>query len=171
MRLADEMGFDRIISNQPQYSLIWRVIEAEVVPLSQKEGVGQIVWSPLAQGVLTGKYLPGQSGPPADSRASGPEGGEMSWLLRDEVLEPVQAYAELCREAGYTPASVALAWVLRNENVSSAIVGASRPEQIAENVKALDVVLEPDFVAAIEKVLEPTTLFDPGFTLSPATRP
>ena len=171
LRLADEMGFDRIISSQPQYSLIWRVIEAEVVPLSQKEGVGQIVWSPLAQGVLTGKYLPGQSGPPADSRANGPEGGEMSWLLRDEVLEPVQAYAELCREAGYTPASVALAWVLRNENVSSAIVGASRPEQIAENVKALDVVLEPDFVTAIEKVLEPTTLFDPGFTLSPATRP
>ncbi len=95
----------------------------------------------------------------------------MSWLLRDEVLEPVQAYAELCREAGYSPASVALAWVLRNENVSSAIVGASRPEQIAENVKALDVVLEPDFVEAIEKVLEPTTLFDPGFTLSPTTRP
>ena len=81
------------------------------------------------------------------------------------------SYAELCREAGYTPAAVALAWVLRNQNVSSAIVGASRPEQIAENVKALDVVLEPDFVEAIEKVLEPTTLFDPGFTLSPVTRP
>lgn len=171
LRLADEMGFDRIVSNQPQYSLIWRVIEAEVVPLSQKEGVGQIVWSPLAQGVLTGKYQPGQAGPPQGSRASGPEGGEMSWLLRDEVLEPVQAYAALCREAGYTPASVALAWVLRNENVSSAIVGASRPEQIAENVKALDVMLEPDFVEAIEKVLEPTTLKDPGFTLSPETRP
>ena len=171
LRLADEMGFDRIVSNQPQYSLIWRVIEAEVVPLCLKEGVGQIVWSPLAQGILTGKYLPGTSGPPAGSRATGPEGGEMSWLLRDEVLEPVQAYAALCREAGYTPASVALAWVLRNENVSSAIVGASRPEQIAENVKALEVVLEPDFVEAIEKVLAPTTLFDPGFTLSPDTRP
>jgi aryl-alcohol dehydrogenase-like predicted oxidoreductase len=94
----------------------------------------------------------------------------MGWLLRDEVLEPVQAYAALCREAGYTPASVALAWVLRNQNVSAAIVGASRPEQIKENVKALDVVLEPDFVEAIEKVLEPTTLFDPGFTFSPASR-
>ena len=171
LRMADEMGFDRIVSNQPQYSMIWRVIEAEIVPLCQKEGVGQIVWSPLAQGVLTGKYLPGESGPPQDSRATGPEGGEMSWLLRDEVLEPVQAYAALCREAGYTPASVALAWVLQNENVSSAIVGASRPEQIAENVKALDVVLEPDFVEAIEQALAPTTLFDPGFTLSPATRP
>jgi aryl-alcohol dehydrogenase-like predicted oxidoreductase len=171
LRLADEMGFDRIVSNQPQYSMIWRVIEAEIVPLCQKEGVGQIVWSPLAQGVLTGKYLPGSSGPPQDSRATGPEGAEMSWLLRDEVLEPVQTYAALCREAGYAPASVALAWVLKNENVSSAIVGASRPEQIAENVKALDVVLEPDFVEAIEKALAPTTLLDPGFTLSPATRP
>jgi aryl-alcohol dehydrogenase-like predicted oxidoreductase len=171
LQLADEMGFDRIVSNQPQYSLIWRVIEPEVVPLCEKEGVGQIVWSPLAQGILTGKYLPGSSAPPAGSRATGPEGAEMSWLLRDEVLVPVQAYVALCREAGYSPASVALAWVLRNENVSSAIVGASRPEQIAENVKALDVELEPDFVEAIEKALEPTTLLDPGFTLSPETRP
>ncbi len=170
LHLADEMGFDRIISNQPQYSLIWRVIEAEVVPLSEKEGVSQIVWSPLAQGVLTGKYRPGE-GPPDGTRATGPEGEEMNWLLRDEVLEPVQDYAELCRQAGHTPAAVALAWVLRNENVSSAIVGASRPEQIAENVKALDIELEPDFVAAIEKALEPTTLLDPGFTFSPAERP
>jgi aryl-alcohol dehydrogenase-like predicted oxidoreductase len=138
--------------------------------LCQEEGVGQIVWSPLAQGVLSGKYLPGAA-PLADSRATGVEGEEMSWLLRDEVLIPVQEYAELCRQAGYTPAAVALAWVLQNDNVSSAIVGASRPEQIAENVKALDIDLEPDFVAAIEKVLEPTTLFDPAFTFSPDTRP
>ena len=95
----------------------------------------------------------------------------MSWLLRDEVLTPVQEYAELCRQAGYTPASVALAWVLQNENVSSAIVGASRPEQIGENVKAREIDLEPDFVAAIEKALEPTTLFDPAFTMSPNPRP
>jgi aryl-alcohol dehydrogenase-like predicted oxidoreductase len=170
LRIADEMGFDRLVSNQPQYSLIWRVIEAEVVPLCEKEGVGQIVWSPLAQGVLTGKYAPGGAEPPGDSRAKGPEGGEMGWLLRDEVLEPVQAYAALCREAGHTPAAVALAWVLRNQNVSSAIVGASRPEQIVENVKALDVALEPDFVEAVEKVLAPATLFDPAFTFSPASR-
>jgi aryl-alcohol dehydrogenase-like predicted oxidoreductase len=170
LRMADEMGFDRIISNQPQYSMIWRVIEAEVVPLCYEEGVGQIVWSPLAQGVLTGKYKPGEAAPEG-SRSTGAEGSEMSWLLRDEVLEPVQAYADLCRQAGYTPASVALAWVLQNENVSSAIVGASRPEQIAENIRALDVVLEPDFVEAIEAALAPTTLFDPGFTLSPETRP
>jgi aryl-alcohol dehydrogenase-like predicted oxidoreductase len=170
LRLADDMGLDRIVSNQPQYSLMWRVIEAEVVPLCEKEGIGQIVWSPLAQGVLTGKYAPGADAPPAGSRATGPEGGEMTWLLRDEVLEPVAAYADLCREAGYTPAAVALAWVLLNENVSSAIVGASRPEQIGENVKALDIELEPDFVEAIEQVLAPATLFDPGFTFSPATR-
>jgi aryl-alcohol dehydrogenase-like predicted oxidoreductase len=171
LRLADEMGFDRIISNQPQYSLLWRVIEAEVVPLSEAEGIGQIVWSPLSQGVLTGKYMPGGATPPEGSRALGIEGGEMSWLLRDEVLKPVQAYAEVCRQAGYTPAAVALAWVLRNQNVSSAIIGASRPEQIAENVKALDIHLEADFVNEIEKILEPTTLFDPGFTISPAERP
>jgi aryl-alcohol dehydrogenase-like predicted oxidoreductase len=171
LRLADDMGFDRIISNQPQYSMLWRVIEAEVVPLCAREGVSQIVWSPLAQGVLTGKYKPGGQAPPSGSRATGPEGGEMSWLLRDEVLEPVQAFADLCHEAGHAPASVALAWVLRNENVASAIVGATRPEQITENVKALDIDLEPDFVAALEKVLEPTTLFDPNFTISPATRP
>lgn len=171
LRLADEMGFDRIISNQPQYSLLWRVIEAEVVPLSEAEGIGQIVWSPLSQGVLTGKYLPGGATPPEGSRALGIEGGEMTWLLRDEVLKPVQAYAEVCRQAGYSPAAVALAWVLRNQNVSSAIIGASRPEQIAENVKALDIHLEADFVTEIEKILEPTTLFDPGFTISPAERP
>jgi aryl-alcohol dehydrogenase-like predicted oxidoreductase len=171
VRLADEMGFDRLISNQPQYSLIWRVIEAEVVPLCEKEGVSQIVWSPLAQGVLTGKYLPGASERPQGTRATGPEGEEMDWLLRDEVLEPVQAYAALCRGAGYEPAAVALAWVLRNENVSSAIVGASRPEQIAQNVKALDITLEPDFVEAIEQALAPTTLLDPAFTFSPEERP
>jgi aryl-alcohol dehydrogenase-like predicted oxidoreductase len=170
LRLADDMGFDRIVSNQPQYSMIWRVIEAEVVPLSEREGIGQIVWSPLAQGVLTGKYLPAQSERPAGTRATGPEGEEMNWLLRDEVLEPVQEFAALCGQAGYRPASVALAWVLRNDNVSSAIVGASRPEQIAENVEALDIDLEPDFVEALEKALEPTTLRDPAFTFSPASR-
>jgi aryl-alcohol dehydrogenase-like predicted oxidoreductase len=170
LRLADDMGFDRIVSNQPQYSMIWRVIEAEVVPLCHAEGLGQIVWSPLAQGVLTGKYLPGAP-PLPGSRATGVEAEEMSWLLGDEVLTPVQEYAELCRQAGYTPASVALAWVLQNENVSSAIIGATRPEQIAENIQALDIELEPDFVAAIEAALAPTTLFDPGFTFSPNPRP
>jgi aryl-alcohol dehydrogenase-like predicted oxidoreductase len=171
LRIADEMGFDRLISNQPQYSLLWRVIEAEVVPLCEEEGVSQIVWSPLGQGVLTGKYQPGTTERPAGSRATGPEAEEISWLLRDEILEPVQAYAALCREAGSSPAAVALAWVLQNQNVSSAIVGASRPEQIVENVKAVDLELEPDFVEALEQALAPATLFDPGFTFSPSERP
>ncbi len=171
LRIADDMGLDRIVSNQPQYSLLWRVIEAEVVPLCEKEGIGQIVWSPLSQGVLTGKYLPGQP-PPAGSRATGAEGSEeISWLMRDEVLEPVAAFAALAREAGHTPAAVALAWVLRNQNVSSAIVGASRPEQLVENAKALDIELDDDLVRAIDEVLEPTVLRDPGFTYSPNPRP
>ena len=171
LEVADDLGFDRIVSNQPQYSLIWRVIEAEVVPLCEREGIGQIVWSPLAQGVLTGKYPPGGGAPPSNSRAAGPEGEEIGWLLRDEVLEPVQAYAALARAAGFTPASLALAWVLQNQNVSSAIVGASRPEQIKENVKALDIVIDPELAQAVDEVLEPTILRDPGFTFSPPERP
>ena len=171
LAMADEMGFDRLVSNQPQYSMLWRVIEAEVVPLSQQEGVGQIVWSPLAQGVLTGKYLPGSAAPPEGSRAARHEDAQMRRLRRDDVLELVQAYATLCRQAGYTPAAVALAWVLQNQNVSSAIVGATRPEQIKENVAALDVVLDPDFLEAIEDVLAPAVQFDPGLTSSPASRP
>jgi len=159
------------VSNQPQYSLLYRVIEAEVVPLCEREGVGQIVWSPLAQGVLTGKYHPGQA-PPAGSRATDAQGsGFIGHFLRDEVLEPVQAFCELARSAGHTPASVALAWVLRNPNVSSAIIGASRPEQVRENVGALDVVLDDDLVAAIDGVLKPVTLRDPALTASPAHRP
>ncbi|MDA8358717.1 MAG: aldo/keto reductase family protein [Actinomycetota bacterium] len=171
LRIADDMGFDRLVSNQPQYSLLWRVIEAEVVPLCEREGIGQIVWSPLAQGVLTGKYLPGEP-PPEGSRATSKDGVEfIEWLLRDEVLEPVQAFAKLARDAGYTPAAVALAWVLRNPNVSSAIIGATRPEQVEENVKAVDVELDADLLAAIDKVLEPAILRDPAFTTSPKTRP
>ena len=171
LRIADDMGFDRIVSNQPQYSLLWRVIEPEVVPLCEREGIGQVVFSPLSQGILSGKYLPGQS-PPDGSRATA-EGGadEISWLLRDEVLEPVQAFADVARDAGYTPATVALAWVLRNQNVSTAILGASRPEQLRENVKALEVDLTDDLLAAIDKALEPAILRDPAFTFSPETRP
>ena len=169
LRLADDMGFDRIVSSQPQYSLIWRVIEAEVVPLCQEQGVGQIVWSPLAQGVLTGKYLPGTP-PPEGSRATGAEGRMMGHVLGDDVLTAVQEYAALCRQAGYTPASVALAWVLQNQNVSSAIIGATRPEQVVQNVEALRVELEPDFVEAIEKALAPVAQFDPSLTTSPNPR-
>lgn len=171
LQIADDMGFDRLVSNQPQYSLLWRVIEAEVLPLCQREGIGQIVWSPLAQGVLTGKYQPGNP-PPAGSRATDETGqGFISWLLRDEVLHPVQRFADLSREAGYAPATVALAWVLRNPGVSSAIIGATRPEQVKENVKALDVVLDEGLLSAIEEALEPAIVADPAFTTSPKSRP
>jgi aryl-alcohol dehydrogenase-like predicted oxidoreductase len=171
LRIAGEMGFDRLVSNQPQYSLLWRVIEAEVVPLCEKEGIGQIVWSPLAQGVLTGKYAPGAP-VPEGSRATDKEAsGFMARLLRDEVLEPVQRFAALAREAGHTPATVALAWVLQNQNVSSAIVGATRPEHVRENVKAVDVDLDADLLRAIDEVLDPVVIRDPALTTSPGTRP
>jgi aryl-alcohol dehydrogenase-like predicted oxidoreductase len=169
--VAADMGFDRIVSNQPQYSLLWRVIEAEVVPACEESGIGQIVFSPLAQGTLTGKYLPGQAAP-AGSRAASKAGGPfISRLMNDEVLSAVQGFADLAREAGHTPAEVALAWVLRNPNVSSAIVGATRPEQIEENVKATEIHLEDDLVAAIETVLAPVATTDPAATVSPNRRP
>jgi aryl-alcohol dehydrogenase-like predicted oxidoreductase len=165
LEIADEMGLDRIVSNQPQYSLLWRVIEAEVIPLCESEGIGQVVWSPLAQGVLTGKYLPGEP-PPEGSRATSEQGsGFIGRLLRDDVLERVAQFAKLARDAGQTPGTVALAWVLRNRNVSSAIVGATRPEQVRENVRAIEVV------RSIEEVLEPATRRDPALTVSPAERP
>jgi len=172
LRVADDMGFDRIVSNQPQYNLLWRVIEAEVVPLCAEQGISQVVFSPLAQGVLTGKYRPGAA-PPPESRATDEASGKgfISWLLRDEVLEPVEAFAALAREAGYTPAEVALAWILENENVATAIVGATRPEQVKENVRAVDITLDADLLRAIDEVLEPAVLRDPGFTFSPDGRP
>jgi aryl-alcohol dehydrogenase-like predicted oxidoreductase len=171
LRIAGDLGLDRLVSNQPQYSLLWRVIEAEVVPLCERQGVGQIVWSPLAQGVLTGKYRPGEA-PPAGSRATDALGSNfIGRMLEDQVLEAVQAFSQLARSAGYEPASVALAWVLRNPNVSSAIIGATRPEQVEQNVGALDVVLEDDLVAEIDKVLEPVVVRDPALTTSPPQRP
>jgi aryl-alcohol dehydrogenase-like predicted oxidoreductase len=171
LQIADDMGFDRLVSNQPEYSLLWRVIEADVVPLCEREGLGQIVWSPLAQGILTGKYRPGE-GPPPGSRATSANGSAfITELLTDDVLVPVQEFAALARAAGHTPAAVALAWVLSNPNVAAAIVGASRPEQLEENVKAVDVELEPELVRAMEQVLEPIVKRDPALTESPATRP
>ncbi len=171
LQIADDMGFDRIVSSQPNYSLLWRVIEAEVVPLCEREGIGQVVWSPLAGGVLTGKYRPGEP-PPAGSRATSPQGSQfVADLLTDEVLEPVQEFAALARAAGHNPAHVALAWVLSNPNVSAAIVGATRPEQLEDNVKALDVELEPELVRAVDEVLEPVVQRDPSLTDSLSARP
>jgi aryl-alcohol dehydrogenase-like predicted oxidoreductase len=170
VKIASDMGLDRIVSNQPQYSLLWRVIESQVVPTCEKQGISQIVWSPLAQGVLTGKYRPGTP-PPAGSRAVSEAGGNfIRRFMRDEVLEPVAKYAAICQEAGYAPASVALAWVLRNANVASAIIGATRPEQVKENVTALDVELSDDLVRAIEEALAPIVVDDPALTTSPPSR-
>ncbi|MEU8322909.1 aldo/keto reductase family protein [Nonomuraea sp. NPDC048881] len=171
LKIADEMGFDRIVSNQPQYSMLWRVIEAEVVPLSEREGLGQIVWSPIAQGVLTGKYLPGQQ-PPQGSRATDASGSAMiARYMNDDVLTRVQELRPIADDLGLTMAQLAVAWVLQNPNVSSAIVGATRPEQVRDNVKAAGVKLEDDVLKRIDDVLGTVVERDPAKTVSPAIRP
>jgi aryl-alcohol dehydrogenase-like predicted oxidoreductase len=163
-----------LVSNQPQYSMLWRVIEPEVVPACAELGIGQIVWSPIAQGVLTGKYQPGQR-PPQGSRATDDKGGAgfISRFLREDVLERVQALRPLAAEAGLSPAQLAVAWVLQNPNVSAAIVGASRPEQVGENAKASGVRLDPELMARINEVVAPVAVTDPAITQqqTPARRP
>jgi aryl-alcohol dehydrogenase-like predicted oxidoreductase len=163
-----------LVSNQPQYSALWRVIEGEVVPASQELGMGQIVFSPVAQGVLTGKYLPGQQ-PPAGSRATDEKGGAnmIGRFMRDDLLERVQELKPVAADAGLSMAQLAVAWVLQNPNVSAAIVGASRPEQVAENAKAAGVRLDADVMASIERVLAPVAVTDPKKVHDnvPAARP
>ncbi|AYF26203.1 aldo/keto reductase family protein [Micromonospora tulbaghiae] len=161
-----------LISNQPQYSMLWRVIETEVIPTSEELGIGQIVWSPMAQGVLSGKYLPGQP-PPAGSRATDEKSGAgfIARFMTDDVLTRVQRLKPLAEQAGLTMAQLAVAWVLQNPNVSSAIVGASRPEQVHDNVKAAGVKLDADLLKAIDEIVEPVTERDPSKTESPAQRP
>jgi voltage-dependent potassium channel beta subunit len=162
LRIAEDMGFDRIVSSQPQYNMLWRVIDADVVPLCRKEGIGQIVWSPIAQGVLTGKYRPG-SEPPAGSRATDERGGNfIARWLRDDVLERVQQLEPIARDCGLSLAQLAVAWTLQNDNVSAAIIGASRPEQVHENVKASGVRLDPDVMKRIDDVLDPVVERDPS---------
>ncbi|TIC80908.1 aldo/keto reductase family protein [Nocardioides sp. GY 10127] len=157
-----------LVSNQPQYSMLWRVIESEVVPASLDEGLGQIVWSPLAQGVLTGKYRPGEAWP-AGSRATDAKGGAdmVARWLDDDVLTRVQLLRPLADQAGLTMGQLALAWVLQNHAVSAAIIGASRPDQVTDNVKAAGVRLESDLMAAIDEALEPVVVRDPALTTSP----
>jgi aryl-alcohol dehydrogenase-like predicted oxidoreductase len=170
LRAADELGLDRIVSNQPQYNMLWRVIEAEVVPLCEKEGLGQIVWSPIAQGVLTGKYSPGDA-PPAGSRATDPSGARfMTDLLTDDVLAAVQRLSPVAAEAGLSMAQLAVAWTLQNQDVSAAIVGATRPEQVRENVKAAGVRLDPDIMSRIDEALGGVIVRDPALTSSPRWR-
>ncbi|HYO59019.1 aldo/keto reductase family protein [Archangium sp.] len=171
--LARQLGI-QLISSQPQYSMLWRVIEAQVVPTSRELGVGQIVWSPIAQGVLTGKYKPGQK-PPEGSRATDEKGGAhfIQRFMTDDVLTRVQQLRPVADEVGLSLAQLAVAWVLQNPNVASAIIGASRPEQVKENVKAAGVKLSTDVMRRIDGILGPVVERDPERTrqMSPDKRP
>lgn len=172
VRIANDMGFDRIVSNQPQYNMLWRVIESEVIPASEENGIGQIVWSPIAQGVLTGKYKPGQP-VPEGSRATDTNGGAdfVNRWLTDDVLTAVTKLEPIAADMKLTLAQLAIAWVLSNPNVSSAIVGASRPEQITDNAKAAGITLPDDVLSAIDYALGDLVQTDPALTVSPNPRP
>ncbi len=160
-----------LVSSQPQYSMLWRVIEAEVVPTCQELGLSQIVWSPIAQGVLTGKYLPGAALPP-DSRATDESGGKnmIAGWMSNEVLTAVQRLVPIAAEVGLTMAQLAVAWVLQNPNVASAIVGATRPEQLVDNVAAVGKTLDSATMAAIDAALGDVVERDPAKTESPNPR-
>jgi len=168
--LAEQLGIP-MISNQPQYSMLWRVIEGEVVPTCVSLGMSQIVFSPIAQGILTGKYRPGEQ-PPEGSRATDEKGGAdmIKRLMSDDVLKRVQQLVPLAAEAGLSMAQLAVAWVLQNDNVASAIIGASRPEQVRDNVAAAGVKLDQDLLGRIDEVLDPVVERDPAKTRSPETR-
>jgi aryl-alcohol dehydrogenase-like predicted oxidoreductase len=170
--LATQLGF-QLISNQPQYSMLWRVIEAEVVPTSRELGISQVVWSPIAQGVLTGKYQPGEQ-PPEGSRATDDKGGAsmIKRWMGDDVLTRVQELKPVADDAGLSMAQFAVAWVLQNDNVATAIIGASRPEQVYDNVKASGVTLPAEVLAQIDDIVGPVVERDPQRTLdsSPKTR-
>ncbi|MGB3895112.1 aldo/keto reductase family protein [Mycolicibacter sinensis] len=160
--LARQLGVS-LISSQPQYSMLWRIIESEVVPTCRELGLGQIVWSPMAQGVLSGKYLPGQP-PPAGSRATDEKGGAnfVKRFMTDDVLTRVQQLRPIADELGLTTAQLAIAWVLQNDNVAAALVGASRPEQVAENVKASGVRIPAELMTRIDQVLGDAVTADPA---------
>ncbi|WP_291381782.1 aldo/keto reductase family protein [Demequina sp.] len=172
--LAKDLGF-QLISSQPQYSMLWRVIEDEVVPASKESGISQIVWSPVAQGVLTGKYKPGHA-PPAGSRATDEKGGKNMigrFVDNQDLLERVQKLQPIADELDLTMAQLAVAWVLQNDNVAAAIIGASRPEQVHENAKASGVAIPAELMACIDDALGDVVKRDPGLTAAgaPAGRP
>ena len=162
LTIADEMGFDRIVSSQPQYSMLWRVPEAEVMPLCRREGIGQICWSPLAMGVLTGKYRPGEDRPEGSRAAHG--SGIDSDYLSDKTLTAVQNLRPVADELGVSMATLALAWVLHNDNVAAAIIGATKPEQVHENVKASGLKLDDQIVNQIDEILGDVVVTDPTLT-------
>jgi len=171
--LAQQLGVE-LVSNQPQYSMLWRVIEGEIVPASAELGVSQVVFSPIAQGVLTGKYKPGQP-PPAGSRATDEKGGAtfIQRFMTDDVLTRVAELETVAKEVGLSQAQLAVAWVLQNENVAAAIIGASRPEQVAENVKAAGVTIPPELLTRIDEVLGDIVERNPAKTAAnaPQRRP
>lgn len=171
--LAKELGV-QLVSSQPQYSMLWRVIEDEVIPTCVELGISQIVWSPVAQGVLTGKYVPGQP-LPEGSRATDEKGGAqmIARFMNDEVLSCVQDLRPIANDLGLTMAQLALAWVLQNDNLAGAIIGASQPEQVTENVKASGVKLPADVMARIDEILEDVVERDPAHTAKgqPLERP
>ncbi|MBM6589251.1 aldo/keto reductase family protein [Brevibacterium sp. RIT 803] len=169
--LARDLGI-QLVSNQPQYNMLWRVIESEVVPASKELGISQVVWSPIAQGVLTGKYKPGQPAP-AGSRATDEKGGKdmiTDRYLDDETLNAVAKLEPIAADLNLTMAQLAIAWVLANDNVATALVGASRPEQVESNVAAAGVKLDTEVLARIDDALGDLPVTDPSKTKSPPTR-
>ncbi|MDT4894144.1 MAG: hypothetical protein QOE97_3179 [Pseudonocardiales bacterium] len=168
--LAEQLGI-QLVSSQPQYSMLWRVVEDEVVPTCKELGIGQIVWSPIAQGVLSGKYQPGAA-PPPGSRATDEKGGAnmiKRWMSED-VLRRVQQLRPIADELGLTMAQLAVAWVLQNDNVSAALVGASRPEQVAENVKAAGVRIPAEVMKRIDESLGDVVTRDPSIVAQSTPR-
>ncbi len=171
--LAEELGV-HLVSSQPQYSMLWRVIEADVIPACRELGISQIVWSPIAQGVLSGKYKPGEA-PPAGSRATDDKGGAdmIKRFMNDDVLTRVQKLKPIAQEAGLSMAQLAVAWVLQNDNVAAALVGASRPEQVTENVKAAGVEIPAELMTRIDEALGDVVVRDAAETAknAPSRRP
>jgi len=171
VEIADAMGFDRIVSSQPQYSMLWRVIEEKVIPTCDEHGIGQIVWSPLAQGVLTGKYEPGKQPPPGTRAADSKVGRFVRGFMTDKTLTAVADLKPVASDCGLTMAQLAVAWVLQNPSVSAALVGASRPEQVIDNVAASGVRLDADVLEQIDKILADVIERDSSKTSSPNPRP
>ena len=171
LSIQDARGYTRFVSSQPQYSMLWRVIEAQVDPLCGTEGIGHIVWSPIAQGALTGKYKPGKK-PPAGTRATDKKGGAnmISRWMTNDVLTAVAKLEPIAKEVGLSMAQLAVAWVLQNPHVSSAIIGATKPSQIKENVKASGVKLDAAIMKKIDSVLGSIPEKDPAKTVSPNPR-
>ncbi|GAC1641824.1 MAG: aldo/keto reductase family protein [Ktedonobacteraceae bacterium] len=158
--IAHEQHLHKLVSNQPVYNMLTRYIESEIVPLCEREGIGQVVFSPLAQGILTGKYKPGQHPEQGTRAANEKQNMFMKDLMSDKTLTAVQHLQELAQQQGHTLSQLALAWILRQENVSSAIIGATKVQQVEENVKANDITLSDDVLKRIDDILGDTVRYD-----------